>query len=191
MVENEAPAPAPAAPAAAPAKKSNATTIIIIVVVAVVVLGIGGTLISRWVARKAADKIAGGLLGAATGSSVSVNSDTGAVSVKTDDGSTQIGGNISWPSSMPSEIPKYSKGKITSATSGVSGDGTGWSITISETSQSDFDAYKASLISDGWALTTTSNFGAEIDVYEKGAYDLNLTWDPTSKGVLIGVTPKS
>jgi len=170
----EVQAPVSAAPSAAPVKKkSNATTVIIIIVVAVVVLGVAGVLISRWLARRAADKIASGIIGAATDSNVSVSSQ----------------GSASWPSTMPSDVPKYTKGKITMSASSSSSSKS-WSVIISDTSESDYTAYKASLESAGWTNTSTASFGADIAAYEKGSYDLALTFDPSSKGVSITVTPK-
>ena len=186
----EVQAPVSAAPSSAPVKKkSNSTTVIIIIVVAVVVLGVAGVLVSRWLARRAADKIAGGILGAATGSNVSVNSDTGAVSVSDGNGSIQTG-TASWPSTMPSEVPKYTKGKITMSTSSTGSSGKGWSVVIAETNSSDYAAYKTTLESAGWVNTSTASFGADIAAYEKGTYDLALVFDPSSNGVSITVTPK-
>ncbi|MCX6810164.1 MAG: hypothetical protein NTY30_00270 [Candidatus Berkelbacteria bacterium] len=190
MPEGETPT---LAPSAAPAKKSNATTIIIIVVVAVVVLGVGGTLISRWVARKAADKIAGGLLGAATGSNVSVNSDTGAVSVSNGAGTTAVGGSAQWPSTMPTAVPKFSKGTITmsSSTNDSSSSSKGWSVILSDVKQADYDAYKTTIEAAGWANTSSTSFGADMIVYENSSYDLTLVYDPSTSGLSITVTPKS
>jgi len=172
-----------------PKKKNNALTIIIIVVVILVVLGVGGTFVARWVAQKAADKIAGGLLGAATNSNVSVNSDTGSVSVSNEDGTMEIG-SAKWPETMPADVPEYTSGKI-SVSSSTANDVKGWTVIISETNENDFNLYKSAVVSKGWAVDTTTSFGAEVTFYKKDNYNLSLTWDPSSNGVSIVVTPVS
>ncbi|MEI6144654.1 MAG: hypothetical protein WCP91_03605 [Candidatus Berkelbacteria bacterium] len=188
MVEDEkvaTPAPAPAAPA----KKSNATTIIIIVVVALVVLGVGGTLISRWVARKAADKITSGILSSATGSNVSVNSDSGTTSVSNGSGTTSVGSNVKWPTDMPASVPKLTVGTLTMSTSDKTSNS--WSVLASDISQAQFDTYKASVVSAGWTNTATTSFGADILTYDKDSNSLTLTYDPSSNGLSVTVTTKS
>ncbi|MEI8061015.1 MAG: hypothetical protein WCG99_01850 [Candidatus Berkelbacteria bacterium] len=187
MIEDEKVATSAPAPAA-PAKKSNATTIII-VVVALVVLGVGGTLISRWVARKAADKITSGILSSVTGSNVSVNSDSGTTSVSNGSGTTSVGGNVKWPADMPTSVPKLTVGTLTMSTSDKSS--SGWSVIASDISQVQFDTYKASVVSAGWTNTATTSFGADILTYEKDSNSLMLTYDPTSSGLSVTVTTKS
>ncbi len=189
MPDEKKSAPVATTPAAAPAKKNNSTMIIIIVVVAVLVLGVGGTLISRWVARKAADKIAGGILGAATGSNVSVNSDSGTTSVSNGSGSTSVGNNVAWPSDMPSTVPQLKSGTLTMATSDKTNKA--WSVEADKVSQAQFDVYKASVESAGWTNTATTSFGASMITYEKDTYDLTLIYDASSSGVSISVTTKS
>lgn len=178
-----------AAPAPTGGKKSNATTIIIIVVVALLVLGVGGYFISRWLAQRAAEKVASGILSAGTGSNVNVSDNGNSATVSNDQGTTQIGEGAKWPSDMPSDVPKLTAGKITMATSDKTT--TSWSVIAGEIKQADYDAYKAKLVAAGWSSASTTTFGAVIDEYEKGSTRLLLTFDSSSDGLSITVQPKS
>lgn len=181
-----------AAPTAAPAaggKKSNTATIIIIVVVALIILGVGGTLLTRYLARRASEKAASALLSATTGSNVDVSNDGNSATVSNGQGTTQIGEGAKWPSDMPSDVPKLTAGKITMATSEKTSKS--WSVIASDFKQADYDAYKAKVDAAGWTSTSTTAFGALIDQYEKGSYDLTLTFDSSSSGISISVVPKS
>lgn len=191
MPEGQTPAPvaAPSATPSTPAKKSNTATIIIIVVVALIVLGVGGTLIARWVARRAADKIAGGILGAATGSSVSVNSDNGSATVSNGSGTTSVGSNVKWPSDMPSDVPELKTGTLTVSSSDKTSKT--WSVTASDVTKAEFDAYKALVDAAGWTNTSSASFGADMLSYDKGAHELTLIYDSSSSGISIAVTTKS
>ncbi|TSC93718.1 MAG: hypothetical protein Athens101428_567 [Candidatus Berkelbacteria bacterium Athens1014_28] len=165
-------APAPAAPSG---KKNNAVLIIIIIVVVLVILGIIGKVVVGYVARKAGEKLAEGIVSSVTGGKVDVDTGSG----------------VSWPSDMPSSVPKYSKGKITMATKINEEGSKGWSVIISETSQSDYDSYKSQVVSAGWTNSSSTSFGAIIDIYENADYQLNLTFDSSSSGVSITVALKS
>lgn len=179
---------APVSSPVAPAKKNNATTIIIIVVAVVVVLGIVGTVVSRYIARKAGEKIAEGIISAGTGGVVDVDTKNNSVSISGNGESVQIGENSTWPSDMPGDVPKYSKGKI-SASSKVDNENLkSWTVTIGETSQSDFNAYKSSIEAAGWKSEYESTSVVEILQYNKGDYALSAVFDGSSSGATITVT---
>ncbi|MFA5157945.1 MAG: hypothetical protein WC451_02025 [Patescibacteria group bacterium] len=189
MPDGQTPAPAAApAPAPAPAKKSNATTVIIIVVVALVVLGVGGYFVSRYIARKAAEKLTEGIISAGTGGKVNVDSSNNSVSISGDGESISVGENATWPSDMPSDVPKYSKGKITSSSKIDNENLKSWSVVVAETSQSDFTAYKASVVAAGWKSDYESTSVIEIAQYTKGDYSLSAAYDASSSGATVTVT---
>lgn len=186
MPDGQMPAPAPVV--AAPVKKNNATTIIIIVVAAVVVLGVAGTLVSRYIARKAGEKLAEGIISAGTGGAVNVDSSNNSVTISGNGESISVGENATWPSTMPSDVPKYSKGKITSSSKVDNENLKSWSVLVSETNQADFTAYKASLVSAGWKSEYESTDILQISQYTKGDYSLSSAFDSSSGGVTLTVT---
>jgi len=164
--------PAPA-PATGGSKKNNSAVVIIVVILVIlVVLGIGGYFISRYLARKASEKVAEGLLNAATGTTTDISS-------------------AKWPSTMPSDVPEYKAGKITMTTSNTDSSGKGWFVTIGETNQSDYTAYKAKLEAAGWTNISSTTVGAVLDQYEKSSYSMSMVFDGSSSGVSITVVPNS
>lgn len=190
--ENQAPAaPTETAPSAAGGKKNNsAVVIIIIVVVGLIVLGTVGYFVRRWIVRRAADSVASGILSSATGGKVSVDSNNNSVSVSDNGASSTIGDNATWPSTMPSSVPKYTDGKITMTTKVDNESGKSWSVIIGETSLSAYNLYKSKVEAAGWTSSSSTNFGALIDDYDSSAYNLTLTFDNSSNGVSISVTAK-
>ena len=186
--QNVAPA-APSTSAAGGGKKNNSTTIIIIVVAALVVLGVGGYLISRWLAQRAAEKTASALLSAGTGSNANVSDNGNSVSVSNGEGSAQIGESAKWPSDMPSSVPELTAGKIGLASSDKANKS--WAVTASNINQSDFDAYKAKILAAGWTSTGTVSSGASYEEYENASYTLTLVFDSSASTLSISVTTKS
>jgi hypothetical protein len=166
-------------------KKSNTAIIIIVVVLAV--LGVGGYLVSNYLAKKIGEKTAESIIGGVTGGKVDVNSDTGSVKFKEGDNSVELNG-ATWPSDMPA--PKYSSGKVVSSSKLGSGADVSWSVTVSETTQDQFNTYKSSLVSAGWSQTTTDSLGEAILQYTKDNYDLTAIFDSSSNGVSLSVTAK-
>jgi len=165
-----------------PSKKSNTALIIILVIL--VVLGVGGYLISKFVINKVAEKGAETLIGAATGGKVDVDTSNNSVTFKDGDNSIEVNGGT-WPADMPA--PKYSSGKVEASTKLGSGTDQGWSVTISGTSQAQFDTYKSELGSAGWTQSTDS-LGEAFLQYSKDKYDLTAVFDSSSNGVSITVT---
>lgn len=165
---------------------SNTTKIVIIILVIVAVLGVAGYLLSSYLARRAGEKLAEGLIGAATNGQVDVSDNGDSVSFKDESGSMQIGDSAKWPSDMPSVVPKYSDGTI-KASSKSTVNGTGWTVIIEGTSQDKFNAYKTAVEAAGWKNSATVNAGADIATYEKDNYTLSVAFDPSSNGLNLTV----
>jgi hypothetical protein len=182
MPEETNGAPAPSSTSApAGGKKSNSTTIIIIVVVVVVILGVGGYLLQNYLARKTAESI----LSSTTGSAVSV-SDNG-VSVSSGSATVATGDKATWPSTMPSDVPKFGSGNILGVTTDTT---TGyWTVTYENCTDSAAGTkYVAALIAAGWTQTATYDANNSIvRSMEKGQYILNLTFSSQDKGANITV----
>lgn len=168
--------------------KSNAALIIIIIVVALVVLGVGGYFVSRYIGRKAADKITGNILSSTTGDKVKVDSNSNNVTVNSDGSSTTAGENVKWPSDMPSIVPKYTAGKIALASKSKVENGDTWSVSIGNTSQAEYDAYKAEVLKAGWTLESTTSAGMSIDDYTKDNYELGLLFISDESGGTVSIT---
>lgn len=182
MSEEQVQAPAPSG------KKSNTALIIIIIVVVLVALSAGGYFVSRYIARKAADRVTSSLLSSSTGGKVNVDSNSNNVTVNGDGTSTTAGDNVKWPSDMPSTVPKYTAGKIALASKSKVENGDSWSVSIGNTTLSEYEAYKAEVTKAGWALESTSSMGMSIDDYTKDSYNLDLIFISDESGGTVSIT---
>jgi hypothetical protein len=193
----EAPQAAPKETASAPAnppaggsgKKSNTSVIVIVVVVVAVlaVLGFVGNWVMGRVTKKVGETAAEKLIGAATGSDVDV-SDNG-VSVKSTAGSFSASESKTWPSDMPTAIPKLSGGEIdTVSTLNISGNKS-WTVAYNSVKEADFTDYTGSLKSAGWTESLSSSSGGEsLGMYTKDKYSINVTFNSTESTATLTVT---
>jgi len=120
---------------------------------------------------------------------VTVDEKNNSVTVSDDEGNTMsTGTNAKWPSDLSGDVPRYSGGEVYGSSKTATSDGTIWTITIRNTSESDFTAYKAALENSGWSSSSTTDFMVSFADYIKGEDRVNVTWDPSSSGVLISIT---
>jgi len=157
--------------------------IIGVIVLAVIVVGY---LINGFVGRTAGDKLAENILENQLGGNVDIDSNDGSVSIVTDQGTFTSGDSAKWPSDMPSDVPKFTKGKITVAGSSLTG-GTGWQVMYEGVNKGDFDAYHNTLKSAGW--TDIGTFSADINIIQmsKGENSLMMAIDAQSKAFTLTV----
>lgn len=119
-----------------------------IIIIVIVVLALG-FVVNSFFSKNAGEKMAENILEKQFGGDVKIDSDNGSVSVKNENGNFSAGEAAQWPSDMPSDVPKFTAGKITMAASVSTGD-KGWQVGVSEVSKEDFTAYNSLLISNGW-----------------------------------------
>ena len=174
---------------ATPKPKNNTTTIVVIILVVLVVLGLSGYFASRYLVKLAGEKMAEGLITSATGGKVKVSD--GGSSVKLSDGDTTVdtGDSAKWPADMPADVIKPNFGKVTMATK-ISSDNA-WNVILSNVSADEYTAYKASLIAKGWSSDVETSFGVSIATFKKDTWDLTLSYDPSSLGLVINILPQS
>lgn len=93
----------------------------------------------------------------ATGGQAQVDLSKNEVTVKTDEGTTKIGGTNEWPSRIPSDVPKFTAGKITSVSESTPASG-GYQVMvgIEAASMADIEKYKGQLEASGWKVTATT-----------------------------------
>lgn len=163
--------------------------ILIIVGVAVVALVVVGYVFSGFWGRKVGENMAENILGDQLGGDVDIDSSDGSVSIKTDKGTFSAGTGSSWPSDMPSDIPKLTAGKITMSGSVAIG-GTGWQVVASDVSENDFNSYHSSLKSNGWVDVGVIDFGLGIIQMTKGKTDLVITHNKEDNSFSLTVTLK-
>jgi len=171
--------------------KSKTGIMVAVILIVVVVLGVGGYFASRYVARKAGEKLAEGILKAGTGGNVDVNSSGDGAKVETGDGSLSVGSSASWPKDMPNSVPEFKYGKITMAVS-TDTNGKGWSVTYEAVESGAMEKYASDLSSAGWTKEDTADMGAGLSIlsYSKDSYQIQAIYDASSKGVSLAVTTK-
>ena len=186
MEENKQEGPATTStPAEQP--KSKAGLVIVIILVIIVVLGVGGYFISRYIARKASEKLTEGIIKSTTGEDVNV--DANGSKISTSDGTIAAGESAVWPKDMPSSVPEFKYGKIILAVK--SENSGGWSVTYSDVAADALDKYSADLIKAGWAKDDTAELGfASAAAFNKDNYQIQTIYDPSSKGMSITVLKK-
>jgi len=164
-------------PAAKPAVVATSggkspTKLIAIVVVALVLLAIVGYALNAYVWNKAGEKVAEGILESATGGQVDVDSSGDEVTVTGDDGSWSASSKNEWPSDMPSVVPEFKYGDI-EASSKVTVDTTGWTVSYSNLQSGATAKYKTDLTSKGWTISSEMTSGdAETIMAEADGYTL-------------------
>ena len=183
---------ATASPKAKPAKKKkNKTLVIVVIIISVLVLlGIGGYFISAFVINKIGGSLVENVVEKGTGGNVKVDTKTGSAELKTNEGSINVGSSAQWPSDLPSDVPKFSVGKITMSTK-VTTVPKGWSVLISDVTENDVTNYKNNLIAKGWVEESSASFGVSFVQLTKGNLNITLAYDGSSKGLSMTVSYKS
>ena len=90
----------------------------------------------------------------ATGGKAKVEGDK--VTVKTEQGTMEVGGKQEWPTRIPADVPKFAYGKIVSVMENNTPKGTNVFVGIEGVSKSDFDSYVGTLNGAGWKTVTES-----------------------------------
>lgn len=121
--------------------------ILVLLVMALSMVAVGYSL-----TRKAPEKA----IESASGGQVKVEQNNGGVTVKTDQGTFQAGSIYEWPAQIPSDVPKFSYGKIISVVQNNTADSKGISVGIENATGDAFDNYKGDLQNAGWSIETTS-----------------------------------
>lgn len=108
------------------------------------------------VAEKASEKATEKAIESASGGNAQVDVDKDKMTVKTKDGSMQVGGTNEWPSKIPSDVPKFSYGKIDSVAETNTGDGQSVIVSFEGVAMPDLEKYKSDIESAGWKVTMTT-----------------------------------
>jgi len=109
------------------------------------------------VAEKASEKAAEKAIEQASGGNAKVDLDKeGNVEIKTSDGTIKAGSN-EWPGQIPTDVPRFTEGKITSVVESTEEDqGKGVFIGIENADIDSADKYKSELEKAGWNIGMSS-----------------------------------
>jgi hypothetical protein len=104
--------------------------------------------------KKPGEKMGEKMLEVATGGKAKV--DGNKVTVKTEQGTMEVGGTQEWPAKIPADVPKFTYGKIVSVMENTTPKGLNIFVGIEGVSKADFDKYASSLAGAGWKVATES-----------------------------------
>ena len=106
---------------------------------------------------KVADKAAEKAIETSTGGKADVDLGKNEITVKTDEGTTKMGGTQEWPAKIPADVPKFTSGKITSVVESTPAAG-GYQVMVGYegATMADIEKYKSQLEAAGWKVTTTT-----------------------------------
>lgn len=125
-----------------------------------------------------------------TGAKVDYN-DNGSLKINSKEGNLEIGTAAKWPEGMPSDIPQFSFGTITASMKTDNENGKGWTVMAKDVEKNSFDKYIKDLEGKGWITKSTISMAVDIYQMEKGNLSLNLSYDPSSKGMNLTLEEKS
>lgn len=172
-------------------KNKNGVKIAAIVVIALVVLGAGGYFISNYITKRVAEEAAESILSGATDADVEISNDGEGISIKNDGGSAQYGTNAQWPSDMPSIVPNFTYGKLTTTTNDTSA-GKSWSLYYNDVTAGASDSYTSDLVANGWVKDTeTTTDGSSYIQMTNGSYAILAIFDTSSQSASIVVSESS
>lgn len=165
--------------------KRNLLTLLIIAVFSMSLLISGCGMIGDKVAEKATEKT----IENATGGDAKVDLNKDKVTVTTKDGTMQVGGTSEWPSKIPSDVPKFSYGKITSVMENTTTDGQSFIVGFEGVAVADLEKYKSDLEGAGWKITMTSKSDdGYLIVAEKAKNSVTASFSKGDKGFSGGIS---
>ena len=164
--------------------KGKTVTVIIIVIVVIVLLGVGGYFLRNYFAEETAEKI----LESGTGVDVEIDGDT--TTLSDEDGTLEHTETSTWPSDAPSDIPKYTDGKIESVVTNTDNElGTAWYVTVEGTDDIAVGKYSEDLISAGYASSSSTSADDFLMVsHDNGTNSITLSFTPSDETLVIMIS---
>jgi hypothetical protein len=155
-------------------EKGKQKTIVIGVIAVIVVAGLG------WFMTRSNERAAEKAIEGATGGNADVDVKNGKVSVKTDEGESVVGQNVSVPSDWPEDVMVYKGVKdttVVAASTDKKGSST-VSLTTKDSAETVKNTYDEALANNGWAVS------GELAV--QGGTLITATKDTRNLSVTIG-----
>lgn len=108
-------------------------------------------------------------------------------------GKIEVGKAAEWPADMPSDVPKFTYGKVKMVTKSEVENKKAWNVILEDISADAAEKYKEDLKNSGWgikATTTVSGQGGSI-MAEQDKLQLFIMIDSDKHTASIGVNEKS
>ncbi len=112
------------------------------------------------VAEKASEQAVEKVIESETGEKVDLDMDNESVEITTDQGTIKAGATYDWPSGMPSDVPEFKYGSISSVIESTTEAGTSYTVTFEEVAADSFAKYRDDLEDKGWTMQLTQQMGS-------------------------------
>jgi hypothetical protein len=142
--------------------------------------------------EKTAEEMAKNAIEKATGGKANVDIKGGSVKVKTEGGEVSWGEAAAWPEDLPSDVPKFTYGKVTGVVRATSADGKHWTLALAEVEAEGMSQYIETLKTAGWSIVmdARSAEGGTV-IAEKGKFNLTLGYSESGKTGSLYATEKA
>lgn len=142
------------------------------------------------VSEKASEKLAEKALESASGGDVKVDLEDGQIKVESKDGSSSFktGEDLSWPKSMPADVPQISGAKISNVSEASTAEGQTFMVWFEGISDEDqVNKFKADLEAQGWSISgTTTTPESTYIAAEKADWSLTATFNTEEgQGIIV------
>jgi hypothetical protein len=143
-------------------------------------------------ACKSGEKTAEEMAKNAIGGKAVVDIKGGSVKVKTEGGEVSWGEAAVWPEDLPSDVPKFTYGKVTGVVRASGADGKHWTLALAEVEADGLGKYIETLKSAGWSIVmdARSAEGGTV-VAEKDKFNLTFGYSESGKAGSLHATEKA
>ncbi len=142
--------------------------------------------------EKTAEEMAKNAIEKATGGKAVVDIKGGSFKVKTEGGEMSWGEAAVWPEDLPSDVPKFTYGKITGVVRASGADGKHWTLALAEVEADGLGKYIETLKTAGWSIVMDARSveGGTV-VAEKGKFNLTFGYSESGKAGSLHATEKA
>lgn len=163
---------------------NNQISFVFLSLILVITLTACGKSVSERISEKTMEKA----LENSTGGQADVDINDGNTKVKTDEGTVEVGENVSLPVNFPKDL-YVPEGKILSAVSTAENEGYSVMVDTDKTMEELFSTYQTKFIENGWKITSTMNLGEMASVVaEKGGFTSAVTITKNDENVSVILT---
>ena len=164
-----------------------------LMVAALTVLVVGLMVLPACKSReKAAEEMAEGLIEKATGGKVDIDISSGGMKVTTKEGEITWGETAEWPNDIPSDVPRFTYGKVTGLVRAHEASAKNWSLVLGDVEEGGLAKYSETLKGNGWEiLASFQSADGETVTAQKGNMSLTLGYNKSQKAGSFHVAVKA
>ncbi len=162
-------------------------------VAALMVLVVGLVVLPACKSREqAAEEMAEGLIEKATGGKADIDISSGGMKVTTKEGEITWGETAEWPNDIPSDVPRFTYGKVTGLVRAHDASAKNWNLVLGDVEEGGLAKYVETLKGKGWEiLASFQSADGETMTAQKGDMSLTMGYNKTQKAGSFNVSVKA